>query len=193
MLGHGAISQLAISEVDFGGTPAEVIFTQWFSALSEPVRVKRGTHAARQQFLAAPPFPPIVSFGWMEQLSEPVRTKPGLRPGAQQFIAFVPNPVDVTPFSWFSALSEPVRVKPGLRAAAQQFLAAPTRLLPTPTVFGTLSALETKDVFLAGASVFNPPASAEIGIAQPSDMLAAIGVAVPTVASARISIRILPP
>jgi len=51
---------------------------------------KRGTHAARQQFLDAPPFPPIIpSFGWFRPLSEPVRTR-RMPPSRQQFLAAPP-------------------------------------------------------------------------------------------------------
>ena len=88
-------------------------------------------------------------------------------------------------------MSEPLHAKSGLHAARQQFLAAPSRLLPTPTMFGTLDADETKDVFLAGVSVFNPAASAEIGIVDTGFPLAEIGIAMPTVASVRISVQII--
>jgi hypothetical protein len=77
----------------------------------------------------------------------------------------------------------------------QQFLASPSRPLPTPNITGTMSALETKDTFLAGAMIFNAPASAEIGIVDTSAPGTEIGVVSTTpdgtIALVSISVRIV--
>ena len=164
---------------------------KWHSPWSEPsVKKKSGPRACDQPFLAFHPNP-IISIGWFEAFSEPVRQKPRLHPALQPFLAYRDNPTTVTPFSWFAPLSDPVRFKRGLRASLQQFLASPSRLLPTPTLFGTLSALETKDSFLAGVSAWNRATSAEIGIVDTGFPAAEIGIAVPTVASVSISVQII--
>lgn len=190
MPGFGAGGELAIGEVTTATFAAEFIGPdKWMQALSEPVRTKPGLRPGAQQFLAYVPNPTTVTpFGWFAPLSTPVRTRPRSPAALAPAFFMHPAPSPFVATGWFAPLSEPVRQRRGLRAAAQQFLAAPSRLLPTPTSFGRLSAIETKDIFLAGASKFNPPASAEIGIAQGSDMLAEIGVAVPTVARVSVSI-----
>lgn len=165
---------------------------EWFQELSKPsVLTKSGLLPSQQQFFTFNPLP-RVSFGWFGGLSEPVRKKPGLTPSRQPFFT---TDTTVIPTSklieWFAGLSEPVRFRQGLKASLQQFLAEPSRLLPTPTVFGILNALETKDVFLLGASAFNPPASAEIGIVDTGFPAAEIGIAAPMVASVSISVQII--
>jgi len=173
--------------------PSPFVATGWYANLSEPVRVRRRLREALQQFAAYQANPTTVTpFAWYANLSTPVRIKPALKTSLQQFFATDPSVIPLGRLiSWFASLSDPVRIKLGLKASLQQFLAAPPRLLPTPTLFGILDALETKDIFLAGASVFNPAASAEIGIVDTSFPDAGIGIAVPTVASVRISVQII--
>jgi hypothetical protein len=191
MFGFGAFGQLV-----FGQFPAPESPLSWFAELSTPpVMKKPGLNAAKHQFLAFDPNP-IVPFGWFENLSEPVRIKPGIRPELQQFFAGDTDVIPVSRVYWFTPLSEPVRVKPGLKAALQQFLAAPARLLPTPTSFGILDALETKDTFLAGALIWNRATDAEIGVINTTPQPAEIAVypAAPTAGQifAKISVRVEP-
>jgi len=173
--------------------PSPFVATGWFTPLSEPVRSKPALRTALQSFIAYVPNPATVTpFAWFRPLSEPVRIKPALARALQPFFATDPSVIPLQKLmTWFAPLSEPVRIKPGLRAWLQQFFTGPPRLLPTPTVTGTLSARETKDVFLAGVSAFNPPASAEIGIVDTGFPVAEIGIATPAVASVSISIQII--
>ena len=96
---------------------------------------------------------------------------------------------------WFSNLSEPVRLKIGIGSWLQDFFAAPARVLPTPTITGTMDALETKDVFLAGATLWNRATSAEIGIIDTNRFAAEVGVSAQTevgaIASVSVSIRMV--
>lgn len=164
----------------------------WFQELSKPaVLTKPGLRPSQQQFFTFNPLP-RVSFGWFAPLSEPVRKKPGLPPALQRFFTTDTSVIPLTRLmQWFAALSEPVRFRLGLAPRLQQFLAAPTQLRPNPTITATLSAQETKDVFLAGASTFNRATSAEIGVVDTGFPAAEIGIAAPAVASVSISIRIL--
>jgi hypothetical protein len=57
------------------------------------------------------------------------------------------------------------------------------------SISGVMSALETKDTFFGGGSVWNRVNSAEIGIIDTSSPDVEIGVAIPTVARVRVSIR----
>lgn len=164
----------------------------WFVPLSEPVRVKPGLHASLQQTIAFNPVP-VVSFGWFESLSEPVRLKPRLREGAQQALALHPNPV--VSFGWMENLSEPVRLKPGLRASLQQAYTSPPQLRPNPATSGILNALETPDVFLAGATVWNAIQAGEIGVIElkPKDEVSISMTTTTTaaIAGAKVAITIL--
>lgn len=164
----------------------------WFMPLSEPARSRQGIKSQQQPFLSFNPVP-VVPFSWFSALSKPsIVARPGLRASQQQFLAFHPAPSPFVASGWFEPLSDPiVRTRRGLKPAQQQFLAWPPRLLPTPTSTGTLSALETKDVFLAGTSIFNPAASAEIGIVDTGFLAAEIGIAAPAVASVSISVQII--
>lgn len=175
-------------------SPNPVVSFGWFEELSKPpVLTKPALPSRAQQFFAYQANPTTVTpFAWYANFSEPVRKKPGTQAARQQFFT---TDTAVIPLSrlaeWVTALSEPVRLKIGLKPGLQQFYTGPPRLLPTSTIFGTLSALETKDIFLAGVAVFNPPASAEIGIVDTGFPLTEIGVAMPTVASVSISIQII--
>lgn len=163
----------------------------WFAPLSEPVRFRAGLQPARQQFSAFDP-QPFVPFGWFEPLSEPPRKLPGLLPRQQQFAAqdtqVIPRSLMI---SWFRALSEPVRFLPGLKPSQQQFEGRPPQLRPTPTTFGTLSATETKDVFLAGAMYWNKVTSVEVGIIENKMPGAEIGITGPAITSVHVSISII--
>ena len=191
MLGFGATGQFAIGQV--GPSTETVLVDKWFVQFSEPVRFRPGLAASAQQFAALSDPLPFVSFSWFEELAiPPVRTLPGLRPSQQQFFAFQPAPSPFVATGWFEALSEPVRFRVGLRPPWQQFAAAPVQLRPNPTTTGVLSAIETKDVFLAGIQEFNRVVSGEVGIIEASFTGAEIGVAkVPAITSARVSIIIL--
>lgn len=179
----------------FTTDPKPVVSFSWFNELSKPSTLqKRGLLPGLQQTFAFSPLP-LVSFGWFGSLSEPRRFRRGLGAPLQQFFATDPEVIPTSKLiQWFANLSEPVRFKPGLRASLQQALAWPPRLLPTPNISGTMSALETKDTFLAGAAVFNPPASAEIGIVVNVAFGTEIGVisasAPGTIASVSISVRL---
>jgi len=170
--------------------PQPFVSFSWFDGLAEPVRRRPRSPAAMAPVHFMQPTP-VVSFSWFDALAEPVRRRPALKAGENPSFFWQPTPSPFAASGWFSALSEPVRFKIGLKPWLQQFFTAPPRLLPNPTLFGTLSALETKDVFLAGASAFNPAASAEIGIVDTGFPDAGIGIAVPAVASVRISVQII--
>lgn len=188
MLGHGAIGQFAIGQA---AAPETVTLDKWFMPLSEPVRFRPGMSAWLQQSLAFNP-QPFVSFSWFEALSEPpVKHLQGLTPAQQQFTAFHPAPSPFVATGWYVPLSEPPRFKLGLAPPRQQFLAAPSRLLPTPTVFGVLAATETKDTFLGSAREWNRVTSGEIGVIEAKFTGAQIGVVGPVIATARVSIRII--
>lgn len=172
--------------------PAPLVSFGWFGNLSDPVRVKPRLRESLQEFLAYQANPTTVTpFAWYANLSDPVRIKPGLRKELQQ--AFAAD-TDVIPVSkliqWFGNLSDPVRIKPGLKASLQQFLAAPSRLIPTPTSFGVMSALETKDIFLAGAMTWNRITDTEIGVVNTTPQPAEISLSPTAPAAGTITVRI---
>jgi hypothetical protein len=178
--------------------PVPVVSFSWFEALSEPVRSPpRSPAALYPNFFMQPAPSPFVASGWFMPLSEPVRFRPGLKAALQQFFTTDPTVIPLTHglIPWFAPLNEPVRKLPGLDAARQQFLAAPSQLRPTPTTTAVLDALETKDVFLGGIAIFNPPASAEIGVVDTTFFAAEIGLIQTTpggsIASVQISISII--
>jgi len=173
--------------------PNPIVPFAWYAPFSDPVRQRPGTHAARQQFFAGDKqvIPKSLMVSWFEALSEPVRHKPALPSALQPFLSYQPNPTTVTPFAWFAGLSEPVRLKQGLKAMLQQFLAAPSQLRPNPTTTGVLNAVEIKDTFLAGVSIWNQVETAEIGTIESKSLTAEIGAGITTVASARISIYVI--
>lgn len=169
---------------------------KWYAPWRDPVRVKPGLRPAVSQNPLTFNPRPFVSFGWYGNLSEPVRIKRGLRASLQPFFT---GDTTVIPtgrlLQWYAPWREPVRFKPGLRASLQQTAAWPPRLLPTPNITGTMAATETKDTFLAGASIFNPAASGEIGIVDASAPKTEIGVSASdppgTIVSGRLSISIV--
>lgn len=193
MLGHGATGQFAIGQVSAAET---ITPDKWYIALSEPPRFLPRLRPGLQQFLAFDP-QPFVPFGWFSGLSIPsVRTRRGLPAALQQAFAADTTVIPTSKLiEWFAPLSEPVRKLSGLLAALQQFFTAPSQLRPNPTTTAVLDALETKDVFLAGVSVFNAPASAEIGVVDTTFFAAEIGViqtsTTGTITSVSISISII--
>lgn len=147
----------------------ELIFVdKWFNPFSDPVRFKgvfRGMPTGGQ--VAAIPSPqPFVSFGWFDKLGEPiVKTKARLTTGAQ--VAAFPSPFPFVSFSWFRPQTElPPKPKIGLASRFQQFLAAPSRLLPTPTITGRLNAIESGDTMLFAGRTFSRPVTATIGVIE---------------------------
>lgn len=171
--------------------PTPLVSFGWFAELSKPVKLDRvGLRPSRQQFFTIDPFPK-VSFSWFETLSEPKRFKRGLPTQLQQATALDTAPIPLsTMFQWLSDFSLPVRTKPGLKAALQQFLASPSRLLPTPTSFGVLSALETKDTFLAGGMLWNRATDAEIGVINTTPQPSEIGLYQTAPTAGTITVRI---
>lgn len=176
------------------GSYQPVVSFGWMEALSEPVRVKIGLSAREQQFLALQPTPsPFVASGWFEWLSDPVRKKPRSPAALSPFDFFQPAPSPFVASGWYANLSDPVRIKPGLKAALQQAYVGPSRVLPTPALTGILDALETKDVFLAGAMIFNRPSNTEIGVINTTPQPAEIAVypAAPTPGTITVRISIV--
>ncbi len=145
----------------------EAIFVdKWINHWREPLRFKgifRGMPVGEQRA----PFPspqPFVPFGWFDKLGEPiVKQKAGLRTGSQRFQTGSPFPF--VSFSWFRPQTElPPKPKIGLATRYQQFLAQPPRLLPTPTITGTIGAVEIGDSALFGAMEFGRPVSAIVAL-----------------------------
>lgn len=189
MLGFDAVGRLALGQLPPAATPVSIT---WFEPLAEPVRTRPRLKAGQVPFLAFDP-QPFVSFGWFGALSIPaLRTRPALRP--PQYPAFVIDTA-VIPIGrmnpWFAPLSEPVRKRSGLDAARQQFLASPSRLLPTPSITGTLNAIESGDVFTGGGREWNRVASGEVGIIERGFTGTEIGVSVTPISRASVSIVIL--
>ncbi len=137
----------------------------WYNWLSAPTRFPPRLPTPLQQFLAPSP-QPLVPFSWVAALSEPrIKAKLGLRAATQQTLVFHPTPV--IDIAWWQPLALPtIRTLPGLCASRQQFLAAPPRLLPTPTITGTLSAIEFKDTLTFGGMVFAAPSQALVGVIE---------------------------
>jgi len=171
--------------------PRPFVSFGWMEPLTEPVRKKRGTPPQVQPFFAMQPAPsPFVATGWYALLSTPARVKPRSPAALSPFQSWQPAPSPFVATGWYAALSAPVRIKPGLRAHLQQFLAAPSRLLPTPTLFGALDALETKDTFLAGAMIWNRATDAEIGVINTTPQPAEIGLYQTAPTAGTITVRI---
>lgn len=188
MLGFDAVGRLALGQLPQATPP---LFS-WFAPLSEPVRVRPGLAPAQQQFSAFNP-QPFVPFSWFEPLAEPVRKLPALNAAQVPFTTFNPQPF--VPHDWYVPLSEPVRKRQGLDAARQQFLAAPSRLLPNPNVTGTLSAVESGDLFTGGGREWNRVVSGETGIIEQRFTGAETGViqALPSVGASGVIEQIIPP
>lgn len=182
--GLGAFGQFAIGEQTLGGVTPDM----WLQPLSEPARMRPGQPAAAQGAFFFDPVP-VVPRDWFMALSEPPRARPRIAamvPFAVQDTTAIP----VGRVNWFMPLSEPVRKRSGLDAARQMFLAAPSRLLPTPTVFGRLDAIETKDVFTGGVRLWNRVTDGEVGIQEKSFTGAEVGVQAGGAVTAKVSIII---
>jgi hypothetical protein len=124
--------------------------------------------------------------GWFAPLSAPPRAGASVR--GQPFAAYSPNQLTIIPFGWFEPLSEPVRRPPTL---ARQFEARPSQLRPTPTMFISLSATETKDDFLAGGMEWTTVTSGEVGTTANDFSGGEIGVAGQPITTVKVSIRIM--
>lgn len=187
---------VAINNQTLAFNPQPIVSFGWFGSLSQPTfRQKPGLPGYEQQFIALNPNP-FVSFGWFAELSKPQKLdRPGLRVSLQQFTSLDTAVIPVSRLmQWYANLSDPVRQKVGLKAPLQQAYAGPARLLPNPQITGVMSAVETKDTFLAGAMVWNRAANAEIGVVNTTPQPAEIGLypTAPTAGTitARISIII---
>jgi hypothetical protein len=153
----------------------------WFAPLSIPT-TRPKLPARHQQVAAFWPFP-AIDVSWFNQLSIPQKLqKKGMDPKLQMTLALVvPLPGAATLLQgWYNWYSEPVRFKKGIRANYQQSWIGPTRLLPTPNVTVTMSAVEVNsDEALMAIRVFpyNPPASATVSIVEIGDDGSATSVA----------------
>lgn len=127
-------------------------FVSFQQPWSEPVRKPRLDKqriAVMSSGLFAPVLDPSSQLfpgvaAWSRPLETPVRVRLSLRTGLQQFTSYfsmLPPPASI--IGWFAPLREPVWPKKGLRRHLQQFLAWEPRLLPTPNVTATISAIET--------------------------------------------------
>lgn len=171
--------------------PLPRVSFSWFEPLSEPTRRMPRSHAALAPAFFYHPAPsPFVPTGWFVPLSEPVRKFPRSPAALAPSFFYQPAPSPFAPTGWFVPLAEPVRQKQGLRASQQQAYAGPSRLLPTPTLFGVMSALETKDTFLAGAMSFNRPTDAEIAVINTTPQPAEIGLYQTGPTAGTITVRI---
>lgn len=172
-------------------SPQPIVPFAWFRLLDEPVRKRARSPAALSPAFLYQPMPsPFVASGWFSPLSDPVRKKPRSPAALFPHFFYQPGPSPFVASGWFSPLSEPARIKPGLKAALQQFLASPSRLIPTPTSFGVMSALETKDIFLAGAMLWNRATDAEIGVINTTPQPAEIAIYPTAPATGTITVRI---
>lgn len=150
-------------------TAGELIFVdKWINQWREPLRFKgifRGMPTGAQQAIAPSP-QPFVSFGWFAKLDEPiVKKKIGLREGSQRF--HTGSPLPFVSFGWFRPQTElPPLPKVGLSARLQMFLARPPRVLPTPTISGSMSAIEQGDTALFGMFHFGTPVEARVGVIE---------------------------
>jgi len=180
----------------YQANPTTVTPFAWFAPLTEPVRIKPALKTGLQQAFAYQANPTTVTpFAWFAPLSLPVRVKPGLKPGLQQFYTADTSPIPVSRLvQWMSPFGLPVWPKKGLRAELQTVLAWPPQLRPTPVVSGVMNALETPDVFLGGATVWNAVQSGEIGVIE-KKQIDEVGIVVngglPAIARAAVAITII--
>lgn len=169
---------LAAEQSFLAFAPQPQVSFSWMEPLSEPVRSPPRSPAALAPFYFYQPMPsPFAATGWFEPMSEPVRTRPALPAALNPFFTGDTVPIPTTKLiEWYARLSEPVRSLPGLAAALQQFLAQPPQLRPNPALTAYMIAVETRDVFLAGAVDFNRPLSGEIGVVEQASTGGEIGV-----------------
>lgn len=132
---QGAIGEFAIGEFvqGTGFTPDLNPRPPW----AEPVRFKKGTRAAQQQFFA---YGQAATLGenvfydkWGYQWTDPVRKKRGLQSSLQHFYTTDVSPIPTSRgMPWFRGLDTPVRTKPGLRAQLQQTFAFDAKWIIPP-------------------------------------------------------------
>lgn len=122
-----------------------VFADKWIYPWSEPVRfrvIHESLIASGGTLNPDQPFPPAT---WFAELNQPVqlprRLHAALNPFMGPFVIQPPGSATLIQ-GWFMELAEPVWPKPGLGARYQQSFAYHPRLLPTPTVTATMSAVE---------------------------------------------------
>lgn len=108
----------------------------------------------------------VTESRWHQPWSEPVRRKIDPQLAVALAASGAVFPLPLFRIDWYAPLSEPVRFKPELPARLHQFLAAPSRLLPTPNVIGTMRAQETGDELHASGTPFNRPVSIKIAMVE---------------------------
>lgn len=159
--------------------PTPLVSFGWDEPLSEPVRF-RAFPTREQQFTAfLNPEPTVGSIEarWHFPWSEPVRIKPATPTPEQIYLEWVFSPKEIGLIGWFNPFSLPRTLeKQGLKNYLQQFLAYHPRILPNPTMTGTMSATERGDVFLAGGALFNQVTSAQVGIIEIFPRAATVGI-----------------
>ena len=153
--------------------PLPIISFGWFGALSEPKRDKPINPASyRQDFWMHQTPSPFVATGWLNWLSEPVRLKPGLLTHLQrtdtQDTRWLPLSSTIIQ-GWYTWLSEPKRFLRGLGPSYQVGYTAHPRVLPTPNVTITVTAVELNgDIPAIAVNVVksNPAVSARVSIVE---------------------------
>lgn len=136
----------------------------WHQPWSEPVRSKPRLQTGLQQAFFPPGQLAPVNISWFAPLSIPVRTKPRLLAGQNPYFFFEPEPPILLSMAWYQSFAEPKRFKQGLPSQLQRYFEGPPRLLPTPTVFAVLSAVEVNsDVFLGAINVYDGSGSTTSG------------------------------
>lgn len=159
------IQYQALTDPTFTGGET-VSADKWLIQLSEPVRQKRINAALQAPFFAWGEFQFKESTDadkWYEPLSEPKRYPRILNTALQQ--AYIADPlaqvgIDKIMSKWFQPFQDPKRFKQGLQAQLQHYFEAPPRLLPNPSVTGTMAAREVNtDVFLGAINVYTPSSS----------------------------------
>jgi hypothetical protein len=180
----------------YQANPTTVTPFAWFAPLTEPVRIKRALKTGLQQAFAYQANPTTVTpFAWFAPLSLPVRVKPGLKPGLQQFYTADTAAIPVSRLvQWMTPFGLPVWPKKGLRKELQPVLAWPPQLRPTPATSGVMNALETPDVFLGGATVWNAVQSGEIGVIEKKhidEVSIVVNGGRPAIARAAVAITII--
>lgn len=149
--------------------PIPATEANWHEPWSEPVRQR--IIPALAIALAASGMASLVPFfggeavtesRWHEPWSEPVRVRLALgAPLQQALVETAPQPVTM----FTAAVAMPLFE---WRMQYQALSTVIPRLLPTPNIVGTMNLKELKDIFLAGAMVFNAPTSGEIGVVEQS-------------------------
>lgn len=194
----------------------EVIDYDWYQRLSEPVRKLERLHVSRQQAWIGRTFFVVPDYGWYRSWTElQMPRKRGLGAWLQQSLSW--TPINITPvfneYGWYQALSLPPPPKLGLAARFQQYTAIPVRSLPNPDISGVWDSTETKDTWRGGATFFEAPLEAIVGVIEvafqglsgiiesrdtggisglPTDPAAGSGgSAVTSIASANVSIRVI--